>query len=347
MRTPDYRMHARATPVEAMLFRFAGSHEPLLEGLTRWHISKEYVLERARAGKGVHALVRSAMDRLNRRCGGREKWRYTKRHSVEVARFVYIMAREAQEQGGPEARGLDPKLVFVGGLVHDIGKTFLPLAIMVKELGIDFGIFTAFRGARLSEVEKSVLRNEHIATGTRHIRLFGKGGHIRVLLDMTGLHHVNFNGKDSGVPSYPSLVRGADLPFHSRIAKTADLISAAMPRHYRSNGYISSVDDSLAHAISVAGVEVDPRAVECFITGHYDVGPEKAGRLIRRLAHPGGEEALLDVHRARAYAKEVVRTDPEFTEVVGKRSLEKAERYGQELRECYLFYGIEQPAEVN
>jgi len=345
MRVPDYRKHARAAPVEAMVFRLAGSREPMLEGLTRWHIAKEYILERAKAGKGVHALVRSAMKRLGGAYGRREKWRYTKRHSVEVARFVYVMAREAQEHERGDM--LNPRLVFAGGLVHDIGKTFLPIAIMVKELGIDFGLFTAFRGARLSEAEKSVLRNEHIATGTRFIRLFGAGSHIRVMLDMAGLHHVNFNGKNSGVPSYPSLVRGMDLPLHARIAKAADLISAAMPRHYRSNGYISSLDDSLAHAITVSGVEVDPFAVQCFITGHYDASLEEARALVKRLAPPEGEEAVSDIHSARVYAKDVVRTDPWFREVVGKRSHVKAEAYCQEIAECFRYYGIEQPPEVN
>jgi HD-GYP domain-containing protein (c-di-GMP phosphodiesterase class II) len=163
------------------------------------------------------------------------------------------MAREAQEHQISDVVGMDMKLAFAGGLVHDVGKTFLPLALVVKELGIGIGPFTFLKGTRLNDKEKAVIRLEHLTTGTTYVREFGGGRHIKMMLDMVGLHHVMFDGRDTGVPSYPSLMRGMDLPFHSRMAKTADLISAAMPRHYRTNGFIVTEDDSLAHAITVAG----------------------------------------------------------------------------------------------
>ncbi len=324
-----------------MAFRSAARYEPALEGLVRAFVSKGFIDERERAGKGIADLVRSAMNRLGEGDVARKRWQYTRTHSAEVARFGFVIAREAQEHGLAEAKGLDAALVFAGGLIHDVGKTFIPTAILVKELGIDFYLFTAFGNAQLNAAEKRIMREEHVSIGTRYVRLFGAGAHIRMMLDMVGLHHVMYNGMDSGVPSYPSLLRGVDLPFHASIAKAADFISAVMPRHYRTNGFISSIDGALAYAVTAAGTELNPAAVSCFITGHYDIGYERAKALVARLAHPMGQAGVSDIHDARLYSKDVVREDPEFKGLIAAKAARKMLAYDSEMLECARGYGLD------
>ncbi len=340
MRTLDFTKHAKTRPLEALAFRSAACYEPALEGLVRAFVSKGFIVEREKARLGIGELVRSAIARLEAEEAGKQKWSYTKTHSIEVARFGYAMAREAAAQGMTDAICQDPKLAYAGGLIHDVGKTFIPSAILVKELGVDFGWFTAFRNANLTTAERRIMREEHVAIGTKYVRLFGAGAHIRTMLDMVGLHHVMYNGVDSGVPSYPSLIRGKDLPLHARIAKVADFISAVMPRHYRTNGYISSIDGALAYAITAAGTELDPVSIRCFITGHYDVSPKQAAALIERLAHPQGIEGITDIHAARVYAKEVVRADPEFLEAIRRKDLEKAGQCDDEMEGFARDFGL-------
>jgi hypothetical protein len=331
MRAVDYTKHAKAGPLQALAFRSAACYEPALEGLVRAFVSKGFIDEREKAGQGIGALVRSAIARLDIEEASKRKWSYTKAHSIEVARFGYTMAVEAASEGMTDAICNDPKLAFAGGLIHDVGKTFIPTAILVKELGVDFGWFTAFRDAPLTSAERRIMREEHVAIGTKYVRLFGGGPHIRTMLDMVGLHHVMFNGENSGVPSYPSLIRGMDLPLHARIAKVADFVSAVMPRHYRTNGYISSQDSALAYAIVAAGTELDPVSVRCFITGHYEASPKQAAAIIERLAHPRGQEGVSDIHGARVYAKDVVRTDPEFLGIIQRQDLDKARQRDNEM----------------
>jgi HD-GYP domain-containing protein (c-di-GMP phosphodiesterase class II) len=337
----DYRRHACARPVEAALFRAASHYEPALEGLMRAHISKRMLIEREKCtGDGIGALLKAAVARLASN-GKKEQWGYTKRHSLEVASFVYVMSKEALRQGVPDAKGLKPEVAFAGGLVHDVGKTFLPLAIVVKELGVDLLFFSAFKGARLRDVERRLLREEHLAAGTRYVRLYGGGGHIRVMFDMVGLHHVMYNGRDTGVPSYPSLLRGKDLPFHSRIAKAADFISAVLPRHYRQDEWISSLDEAVAYATVVAGREIDPLAIRCFMTGFYDVSQKEADVMIERLTHPDGQAGISDLKGARRYAKKIVLEDPEFRSMIKNHATEKLRQYQAEVERLMEGYGLE------
>lgn len=337
----NYRQHARPGPFEALAFRAAGRYEPALEGLTRAFISRTMIDERGRICNGLLPLVKGALKRLSNEDGHKERWSYTKKHSFEVAYFNLVMALEAQEQGMPEAGGLEPRLAFAGGLIHDVGKTFLPIALIVKELGVDLFFFNAFSGARLTDAERRVLREEHISSGTKYVRLFGGGPHIKMMLDMVGLHHVMYNGEDTAVPSYPSHIRGCDLPFHARIAKVADFISAVLPRHYRPNGWISSMDEAVAYAITASGRELDPLAVRCFMTGFYKVGPVQADAMIERLKHPDGQEGLSDLKGARRYSRDVVCEDREFSRITAFKNPIKMQRNALEMQDCIQHFGLE------
>jgi HD-GYP domain-containing protein (c-di-GMP phosphodiesterase class II) len=334
------KKRAKATFMEAMCFRGASSYEPLLEGFTRAFSAKKFMEARETAGRGLDALVRSSFARLNE--GGAERWGYTRSHSLEVAGFMFIMASEAKRNGVGGHGVPEPELAFAGGLVHDVGKTFLPVYLLAKELGVNVLGLSLFRDAQLSDVERRILRKEHLSLGCEFVRLFGGSNdeQNKFVLDMVGLHHVMYDGMDSGVPSYPSMIVGMRLPFHARAGKVADFMSAVKPRHYRTNGYITSVDHALAYGIASAGSELDPEGLACFMTGFYKTDFEGATALIRRLQHPRGHEGLDDIHAGRVYALHAVREDEGFRRLISEPDTEKQAGYEALIARCAKSFGV-------
>ncbi len=322
----DYRQHARAKPLQAILFKAVNGSEPAVEGITRTFVVQQIVEERQRGIRpGVRALVSSAAARLGvRENGGR--WTYTRRHSTEVGFFSYIMAAQAKRHGVYD-NCPDPKLVYLGGILHDIGKTLLPMSLIVKELGVRILFLKLFEGDRMSEIERRVLRDEHLSAGTRYVRLFGGNGDIKVILDMVGLHHVMYNGRDTVVPSYPSLFKGMDLPAQANISKAADFLSAVQPRHYREESFVHTLQGALAYSLAVAGLELDPKAVACFIAGTHDIEMPAAMELSTRFTHPDGQFGISDYERIRIYVQEAIERNPEFLELVSKWDLKKVHSY--------------------
>jgi len=342
----DFSQHARAKPAEALVFRAASRYGPAYEGVIRTHVAIGMKREaEMRQGDGIESLMKGALRRLCACDGGKEKWAYTKKHSLDVAFFSYIMAREAIASEAHGASSLNAELCFAGGVVHDVGKTFLPMALIVKELGVDFGLVTLFKGERLSDTEISVLRDEHLTAGSRYVRLFGYDTDTRVILDLVGLHHVMYDGKDTGVPSYPALLKGMWLPFHARIAKVADFLSAVQPRHYRADNWVFEMGDAVAHAIAVAKREIDPVALSCFLSGIYRTTPGEALLLIERLGCPG-EGRELSFKSVKEHVKRTIMADGQFLKIVGAEDREKIERYAKETRGCARKHGIEMGEEM-
>ena len=111
----EYRHHARAGIGEALAFRTACRYHPAYEGLARGFVVQRMMAATERKqGDGILPLIRASAERLDDTERGLEKWRYTKRHCIEVGYFAYLIAREAKQHGVHEAAGLDPKLCFAG-----------------------------------------------------------------------------------------------------------------------------------------------------------------------------------------------------------------------------------------
>ena len=328
MTAPQHRNHAKATIGEMLLFDVASKYQPAYEGLVTMHISRRMMgQERRMRDRGMKALIQTARERLEETDHGLEKWRYTKAHSLHVAYFSYIIASEAAKLGIAGSERVSPELAFNGGFVHDIGKTFLPLALMVKELGARLtACLCVWEGKPLNSIEKKVLRDQHIAAGSRFVRLFdSEDGPI--LQDMVGLHHVMFNGKASMYPSYPANLTGNRLPLQSRIAKTADFISAVQPRHYRKDEWVHSMTDSIGYAIAVAGLELDPGTVKSFMLGTHDISSEEADALVTRLRYNGPADDISDFAFMKRYVKEVVEEDLEFRAMVWRKATARIDDY--------------------
>lgn len=332
--SPEYANHARARLSEALVLKAVSKYTPALEAYVRMRVSEEMLREEDRdRGRGTSGLVRASAARLSEMERGREKWSYTRRHSMEVAYFSYIIASEVKERNAPGGEGVSPEACFAGGFVHDIGKTFLPLGLVVKELGVDLVFFCLFEGHKLNDNERSVLRDEHLSAGTRFVRLFD-GQENQVLHDMVGLHHVMYNGRGSMFPSYPAHLVGYNLPIQSRIAKTADFLSAVLPRHYRHDEWVHSMKDSVGYAIAVSGVELDPLTVSCYITGTHDVSAEEADALIMRLRYPGGISDIANFKMMREYVRSFVEKDPDFQDMLTRRARHRIMYYQDRIREC-------------
>lgn len=324
--TLDYRQHARAKPLQALLYKAVKGSEPAVEGITRTFVVQQIVEERGRGIRpGLRALVSSAATRLSEKEND-GRWTYTRRHSAEVGFLAYIMAAQAKRHGIYDGCP-DPKLVYLGGILHDIGKTLLPMSLIVKELGVKILFLKLFEGERMNDIERRVLRDEHLSAGTRFVRLFGGNGDTKVILDMVGLHHVMYNGEDTVVPSYPSLFKGRELPAQANIAKAADFLSAVQPRHYREDSFVHSIQGALAYALAVSGLELDPRAVACFIAGTHNVEMPRALELSEKFTHPDGQFGISDYGRIKNYVQEGVERDPEFLELVSLWDLRKVYNY--------------------
>lgn len=340
MATLEYRQRAAAKPLEALVFSAANGYEPAYEGLIRTQVVRGMLEERRKNhGAGIGALISASMARLNEQEGRERRWGYTRRHSLEVGCFSFVMASEARKSK-VEGANANPDVSFAGGVVHDIGKTFLPMALVVKEHGVDFYLFRLFSGRHLNEIERRVLRDEHLSAGTRYVRLFEGNGDLRAILDIVGLHHVMYNGMDSMVPSYPARLKGSELPLHSRIAKAADFISAVLPRHYRQEEWVLSLRRAVAYAIAVAGTEIDPFAISCFLSSTYGAPEKDAGGLIKRLRHPLGLEGTSDRKEMRRYVCETLEKDSDFIGMTTRLDLGKIARNEREIRACASRYGV-------
>lgn len=336
-----YRDHATATLVEALAFRAAGRYGPLFEGLIHGYIVKGMDEEAGGLRReGIGPLLKAAAARLSQKQDGKEKWGYEKRHCFQVGALSYIIAAEAIRTCAGEMPGAEPDLCLAGGYVHDIGKTFLPMWLVIKELGVDCKFFTLFEGERLSDREIKVMRNEHLMAGTGFIRMFGAGRHIKTVMDMTGLHHVTFDGNDTTHPSYPKLMKGQELPFHCRVAKTADFVSAVLPRHYKQDPWIISNEDAIAYAITVAGKELDPTAVRCLITGLYDIDRDGAGSLIMDLAYNGNGSGISDRRTLQNYIEGNVRKHNGFRDLMERGEPGRLSGYRSRIGELSTGYGI-------
>lgn len=315
---------ARTKPLEALLLWGAGLDYPMYEGIIKSRVARELKEEWECGRKGIVALVQSTATRLDRKDSHGDTWQYTRRHSLEVAYYSCLMAVEAKAAGLRDAQDLDLRSVFTGGFTHDIGKTFLPLALVAKERGVDFGVCHAFGGLRLSDNERNLLRREHVSAGLRYFESFGDWPGRTTARDMVQYHHVMYDGKSTTYPSYPGGLKGWELPSCANIAKTADFISAIGHRHYRKHygreDGVQWLGHRVAHAVAVAGQELCPSTVACFITAVYGGEYGRTEAMVKRL---GGKNDASDPQGAGNYAMAVVRNDSDFAAITKERDASK------------------------
>lgn len=342
---------ARGTrPLQAAAFRLANRHKPAYFAFLAFHANRCLLEEGIDIKeKGVDALVKMTNRRLSTMENGRGN--YTRVHSREVATLAWTIIVEAIKRGHPEATNIDPRYIFAGGYTHDVGKTLMPNALLFKELGIRMGRWIFSKGIKMTSVERAAL-DEHVRLGSEYARLFwdpAQKVELGIVRDMIGLHHVMYDGLGTAYPSYPAGLRGSELPLHARIAKTADFLSAVLPREYRpiyQQQWVKTLEHATAYAITVAGTELDPFTVSCLLTGVYEITPRQADDLVLSLRYPYDKEGhsktdLRDLKKVKDHVVGVVEEKPEFAEMIKKRSAKRISRYVDAICTCGESFGVE------
>ncbi len=338
-----YTKNARSEPRErakvpfwqAVRFWPGSNGGPLYRALIAHYANRELDRERKnREGKGFAALVKAVDRRLNNLENGRGG--YTRMHSREAATLTGTQLIEAAERGRPEAHVEELAETVAAAYMHDGGKTALPEALLAKECGIKILWLKLLVGINLSVVELSTLRHEHQRIGSDIISIYwDRNDHtddaaLSRAQDVVLDHHVSYNGLDTTHPSYPAGKRGMDLPFHCRIAKTADFLSAVLPRKYRTHHHqqwITEMAHAMAYAVAVSGTELDPLTVSCLLTGMYNIEAKDADSLVDRLRYKGEQKNLQDMDFVKGYVMGDVGGDRGFIEVMKRRAHAKIARY--------------------
>ncbi|MEH7331866.1 HD-GYP domain-containing protein [Neobacillus drentensis] len=162
---------------------------------------------------------------------------YTGSHSEKVAKYALMIAKELK------LSHKDCEAVYIGGLLHDIGKIGVPEHILLKS-------------SQLTSEEYDIIK-KHPVKGFKtieHISSFRENG----VLDMVLYHHERFDGK-----GYPFGKKGEEIPLTARIIAVADTFDAmTSKRVYRNKLNLEYVYNEIK---ANKGLQFDPLIAEVFL----------------------------------------------------------------------------------
>lgn len=163
------------------------------------------------------------------------KDRYTRGHCNRMRRLSVELGKAA----GLLPAELDA--LEYASLLHDLGKIGVTEAILNKE-------------GPLSE-EEGIRMKEHPEIGEKILMGIPMMEEVAMI---TGAHHENYDGS-----GYPKGIKGAEIPFSSRIIAVADLFDAmCSDRPYRKG---MRPEDAVVEMRRVAGKQLDPEIVDLFV----------------------------------------------------------------------------------
>jgi len=168
---------------------------------------------------------------------------YTRGHSIRVSRYAVATAARL----GFEGPALD--CIRLGGELHDIGKIGTREAVLHKP------------GSLTDDEFRQI--TEHPALGERMLSPLAYES--PQVLCIVRSHHERLDGR-----GFPDGLRGDTIPLEARIVAVADTFDAmTTERPYRAS---RSPDDAIAELRRVAGTQLDPDAVEAFVSAFPDLG---------------------------------------------------------------------------
>lgn len=156
---------------------------------------------------------------------------YTAGHQHRVAELAVAIARDL---------GLDPVTVdelYLGALVHDIGKISLPAEILSKP-------------RRLDTAEYDLVKR-HAEKGAD---ILGHGRLPRTVVEIAEQHHERVDGS-----GYPNGLRGDEISLPARIVAVADVVEAIA--HHRPYRPARGVEDAIAEVTAGSGTLYDTDVV--------------------------------------------------------------------------------------
>ena len=169
---------------------------------------------------------------------------YTQGHSQKVATYAALIA-EALGWSEPEVEE-----VRLAGLLHDLGKVGIPVAILNKS-------------GPLNPEEWDTMKN-HVQYGVRLLEPFRGLARVQKMILH---HHEFFDGS-----GYPDGLSGQDIPLGARILAIADAYDTiTSDRTYKK---ARSPEEALAEVERCDGAQFDPEMVRLFV------------QTMRRLPHP-------------------------------------------------------------
>ena len=149
---------------------------------------------------------------------------------------------------------LGPEAVFnatLGGLLHDLGKLYIPDAVLNKE-------------GTLDDREYAIIMEHPVFTW---VVLSGLSS-FKPMRDVAIAHHERWDGK-----GYPKGMSGEDIPIEGRITAIADTYDAmTCDRSYRPG---LSHEAAMAEIKNVAGTQLDPQLVEQFVAMVEECGYDR------------------------------------------------------------------------
>lgn len=159
---------------------------------------------------------------------------YTVHHAERVGRF-------AKEIGRAHGLGDDElAVIYRGGVLHDLGKAFIPSDILLKS-------------GPLTEAEWEIMRT-HSAVGATICEPLRSTAHF---LPIIRHHHERYDGR-----GYPDHLAGADIPLAARMVAVADAWDAMVnERPYRPS---LGREESLRRLRDGAGTQWDAAFVDVF-----------------------------------------------------------------------------------
>jgi HD-GYP domain-containing protein (c-di-GMP phosphodiesterase class II) len=169
-----------------------------------------------------------------------EKDPYTRGHSGRVTRYSLIIGRKL----GLSRRQLH--LLYVGGLLHDVGK-----------IGIQDDILN--KPAMLTDDEFEIMK-QHAAKGAN---IMAPIRSLRDVLPILRYHHERYDGK-----GYPEGLKGEQIPLLARIVTVADTFDAmTTERPYQK---AMTFEVALAKLVEFKGKACDPVIVDAMVQAAAD-----------------------------------------------------------------------------
>ena len=160
---------------------------------------------------------------------------YTRGHSVRVARMAHAIGMRL---GFDEA---ELALLGLCGALHDVGKLFVPEAVLNKAGPLTVEELAEVRG--------------HPEAGARMVALDRQ---LRPALAGVLYHHERWDGA-----GYPTGRAGASIPIEARILAVVDSFDAmTSDRPYR---LAITEDEAVAELARCRGTQFDPRVVDAFL----------------------------------------------------------------------------------
>jgi len=174
---------------------------------------------------------------------------YSYLHSVAVSALMLALAKQM---------GLDEyhtHLAGVGGLMHDLGKAFMPLDVLNKP-------------GKLTDAEFERMKNHVVQS---KIILLSTPGISPIAVDVAAQHHERFDGS-----GYPNALSGEAISLHGRMAAIVDVYDAITSDRVYHKGMPPT--EALRRLLEWSSNHFEPRLVQAFIRS---VGIYPTGSLVR------------------------------------------------------------------